>query len=159
LIKPDDYDFQSIYNIPKYVDARDHAEFDEAKELEPENLKPALKLAVVSSIVLSVVLILIWPLPMYFSKYVYSLPFWTFWVALGLGWAFAASLVIIILPIWESREGLVALCRGIIAGKPVEMAPVEVTSAEISAEAEKGMMEVEKVGAAVVNEVVEDVKA
>jgi hypothetical protein len=74
LIKPDNYDFVSIFEIKKFVDARDHVEFDEAKELEPENLKPALKLAVISSIVLTVVLILLWPLPMYFSRYVYSLP-------------------------------------------------------------------------------------
>lgn len=66
---------------------------------------------------------------MYFSRYVYSLPFWTFWVALGLGWAFAASLIIILLPIWESRQGLVDLVKGLIAGKPVV---AEVTSAEMA---------------------------
>ena len=64
---------------------------------------------------------------MYFSKYVFSLPFWTFWVALGLGWAFAAALIIVLLPIWESRQGFVDLFKGIAAGgtiKEVVEAPV-----------------------------------
>lgn len=55
LIKPDDYDFVSIYEIKKLDDPRDQAGFS-ADELEPENLKPALRLAVISSIVLTIAL-------------------------------------------------------------------------------------------------------
>lgn len=59
LVKPDDYDFVSIYEIKKLDDPRDHAGFPE-EELDPAKLKPALRLAVIASIVLTVVLILIW---------------------------------------------------------------------------------------------------
>lgn len=96
---------------------------------------------------------------MFFSRYVFSSPFFTFWVALGLGWAFAAALIIILYPLWESRQGLVDLCKGIASGKPVVSEETKVVSSEITDAAEKGTETVEKAVENVAEAAVEEVKA
>eukprot|EP00898_Chlorokybus_atmophyticus_P008097 jgi/Chlat1/8289/Chrsp78S07735 len=52
---------------------------------------------------LTCVLILFWPLPMYFANYSFSKGFFTFWVVLAVTWAFIGSVIIILAPLWESR--------------------------------------------------------
>lgn len=50
---------------------------------------------------LTISLVILWPIPMYASSYVFSVPFFTGWVAFLFIWAFLAAGVILVLPIWE----------------------------------------------------------
>ncbi len=65
------------------------------------------------AIALSLVLVVIWPLPLYFSGYVFSLQTYTFWVGLAVVWASVAACVIILLPLIESRGGIMQVLRGV----------------------------------------------
>lgn len=49
-------------------------------------LEKAFKLAVWTSVFLFVVLVLLIPLPLFFSSYIYSKPGFTAWIALAFTW-------------------------------------------------------------------------
>ncbi len=48
---------------------------------------------------LALCLVILWPVPMYISGYVFSSSFFTFWVALGLTWAFVATIAVVLYPV------------------------------------------------------------
>ncbi|RUP47702.1 Sodium:solute symporter family-domain-containing protein [Jimgerdemannia flammicorona] len=77
-------------------------------------LKKASRFAFMSSVVLTIVLVIIWPLPMFFSHYVFSKEFFTFWVAVSMIWAICSTVAVAIYPIVESRESIVEVLSGII---------------------------------------------
>ncbi|KAL6748794.1 urea active transporter [Haematococcus lacustris] len=60
--------------------------------------------------ILSVVLFIAWPLLALPAK-VFSRGYWTFWVILAIVWGLLASLVCILLPLWEAREGMWAVTK------------------------------------------------
>eukprot|EP00808_Paulinella_micropora_P019869 g67186.t1 len=49
------------------------------------------------------ILLIIWPIPMYASDYVFTVPFWKGWVVFCIIWALAASVVIILYPLMEIK--------------------------------------------------------
>ncbi|KAF8438524.1 hypothetical protein L210DRAFT_3404300, partial [Boletus edulis BED1] len=51
------------------------------------------------------------PLPMFFSHYVFSRKFYTFWTACTIIWAFVSGTFCIILPLWESRKEMVMILK------------------------------------------------
>jgi hypothetical protein len=71
-------------------DDADKEEYDAMRE-DPVALDKAAKFAYTSSIVLTVVLLLVWPIPMYFSRYVFSPAFFTGWVVLGITWTLISA--------------------------------------------------------------------
>ncbi|KAF8934407.1 urea active transporter [Dissophora ornata] len=79
---------------------------------EDAKLAKASRFARWSSGVLTVVLILLWPLPMFFSKYVFSEGFYTGWVVLSIVWAICSTIAVTIYPIWESRGSIGEVFRG-----------------------------------------------
>ncbi|KAF9554251.1 hypothetical protein BGW38_009335 [Lunasporangiospora selenospora] len=78
-------------------------------------LAKAAQFARWSSGVLTVVLILLWPLPMFFSKYVFSSGFYTGWIILSIVWAICSTIAVTIYPIWESRGAIAEVFKGIFA--------------------------------------------
>lgn len=55
----------------------------------------------------------VWPLPLYFSGYVFSLFVYSLWVGLAFAWASIAACVIILLPLIESRVGIIQVFKKI----------------------------------------------
>lgn len=45
-------------------------------------------------------------MPMYGSRYIFSKPFFTGWVTVGIIWIFCSFIAVVIFPAWESRETL-----------------------------------------------------
>ncbi|KAF5309053.1 hypothetical protein D9619_013578 [Psilocybe cf. subviscida] len=86
---------------------------DEDDELNPEGLKSAFKFATYSSLSLFVVLILLIPLPLFFSSYVYTKNGLTGWVAVGIAWTFLSAIAVVVYPLWESREALLQISKGL----------------------------------------------
>ena len=58
------------------------------------------------AIALSLVLVVVRPLPLYFLGYVFSLYIYSLWVGLAFAWASIAACVIVLLPLIESRVGI-----------------------------------------------------
>lgn len=89
------------------------------------------------SIVLSLALFILWPLPMYFSKYVFSKQFFTGWVVVSIIWVFISTIAVGIYPVYESRYTLLNIMREMwrdMTGKRVPNLPTTNEAAMISEE-------------------------
>lgn len=80
---------------------------------ESQRLKKAFWKAACICIFLALSLIILWPMPMYGSGYIFSKKFFTGWIVVLFIWTFITSFIVIIGPIWEGREGIFHTCRGI----------------------------------------------
>lgn len=61
--------------------------------------------------------LVLWPMPMYGSKYIFSKPFFTGWVSVGMIWIFLSLFAVGIYPIWESRATIVRVVSSMAKGK------------------------------------------
>ena len=56
--------------------------------------------------VLCAIFVVLWPLPMYGTRYIFSRGFFVGWVVVTFLIAWTASLVIVLMPIWQGRHTL-----------------------------------------------------
>ncbi|KAG2004698.1 urea transporter, variant 2 [Coprinopsis cinerea AmutBmut pab1-1] len=87
---------------------------EEANELDPVALRKAFRFASWASISLFVVLILLIPLPLFFSQHIYTVAGFTGWVAVGISWTFFSIFAVVIYPLWESRVAMYQISKGVI---------------------------------------------
>ncbi|EKM53290.1 uncharacterized protein PHACADRAFT_197719 [Phanerochaete carnosa HHB-10118-sp] len=86
----------------------------EDNELDPAKLQKAFRFAAWSSIILLVVMLLIIPLPLFFAQTVFGKRGLAAWVVIGIIWAFASALTVILYPLYESRRELAMIIRGLV---------------------------------------------
>ena len=55
--------------------------------------------------------LLLWPIPMYGSSYVFSKKFFTGWVVVGLIWLFGTTGGVVVFPLWEGRASIARTAR------------------------------------------------
>ncbi|KAF7297841.1 Urea transporter [Mycena kentingensis (nom. inval.)] len=100
------------------------------KELDPVALNKAFRFAAWSSLVLVgsfqiivtekliydqlLVLIILIPLPLFFASTVHGKGGYTAWVVVGIIWTFLSAFSVVLYPLWESREALGLISRGIV---------------------------------------------
>lgn len=53
-------------------------------------------------------------MPLYGTRYIFSKPFFRFWIVFTFAWAFIAALVITLLPLWQGRETMLAIAKELI---------------------------------------------
>ncbi|KAL6756843.1 hypothetical protein V8C86DRAFT_1810197 [Haematococcus lacustris] len=82
-------------------------------EDDKETLDKVLKFTYWFGGSLSVVLFIIWPLLALPAK-VFSRGYWTFWVILAIVWGMAATLVCFLLPLWQARDLIGAVLKGLL---------------------------------------------
>jgi hypothetical protein len=90
--------------LPTMRDEEREALEDEAVLEDPTKLNHVLKVAWIASTVLTLIMCLIIPLPMFLSHYVFSKGFFTGWVVISFIWVFFALFTCAILPIIEATE-------------------------------------------------------
>ncbi|CAG8626350.1 14848_t:CDS:2, partial [Dentiscutata heterogama] len=130
---PDDFDFditRTKLQILTDDEVDENFKHVDDSETDPHRLKKAFKFALWSSICLTLILAVIWPLPMYFSNYVFSKPFFTFWVALSMIWALCGAIAVAIFPVVEARHSVYRVIEGafldITGKKKVEQEEIDV---------------------------------
>ncbi|KAI0944312.1 hypothetical protein AcW1_002055 [Taiwanofungus camphoratus] len=79
-----------------------------------ETLQKSFKVAVWASVIMSFVIILLIPIPMFFSHYVFSLHFFKAWIIICIIWLFVAASITSVLPLWESRMAILEISGGFI---------------------------------------------
>ncbi|KAJ4132958.1 urea active transporter [Fusarium falciforme] len=127
----DKYDWQSMMNIrraddhdvikesgldeeaQRQVAAAQQADFEE----EQRKLEKAFKIASTMTIILTLSFLVLWPMPMYGSRYVFSKPFFTGWVSVGIIWIFLSLFAVGIYPLWESRATIARVCTSLVKGR------------------------------------------
>ncbi len=86
---------------------------DSAKITEDEEtLKKAFKFSVRGGGLMTIILIIVWPMPLIASGYVFELGSYGVWVAISVIWVSVASFFIIFLPIIEARHGIAKVLSG-----------------------------------------------
>jgi SSS family transporter len=114
-----------------------------APEQDMAKLNKASRLAKWLTVFMAVSLLVLWPMPMYGSGYVFSKPFFTGWVVVGIIWIFGSSFAVGLYPLWEGRHSMVRVCRGMLgkakAPQPLQTEAKAVETEETVAHPEKKM--------------------
>ncbi|KAI5867399.1 Na+/solute symporter [Durotheca rogersii] len=63
---------------------------------------------------LTLAFLVLWPFPMYGSGYVFSKPFFTGWVTVGIIWIFCSLGAVGLFPVWEGRATLARTARAVV---------------------------------------------
>ena len=82
------------------------------REQDEEQLKKAFKFSVKGGGLLTLIVIIFWPMPLYFSGYVFDFGFYGLWVGIAIAWVSVASAIIIGMPIAEARHGFAKVFSG-----------------------------------------------
>lgn len=91
-----------LENIPGgHVETRD--EF----EAEQKQLLRAGKISRSMTIAMALAFLVLWPMPMYGSGYMFSKKFFTGWVVVGIIWIFFSFVAVGLFPVFEGRQKLV----------------------------------------------------
>ncbi|CAE6407124.1 unnamed protein product [Rhizoctonia solani] len=102
----------------RIIPAEDDEKHDQGvthdEDLDPVALKGAFRFAAWSSVGLLVVMIILIPFPLFFSQVVFGTKGLATWVAVGIAWTFLAAFAVVIYPLYESRQALVLVSKGII---------------------------------------------
>ncbi|EGY22228.1 urea active transporter [Verticillium dahliae VdLs.17] len=118
--KPQHYDWQSMLNIRQGSDEEDEALDAEtaphehavenaaaaaaAAEEERAKLDKSAKFARWLCVGLTLAFLVLWPMPLFGTAYVFSRKFFTGWVVVGILWLFVSSGIVVFLPLFESRR-------------------------------------------------------
>lgn len=81
-------------------------------EQDRVQLRKAAKTAVIIGSILTLILLICWPIPLIATQYVFSQAFFSFWIVLALSWAILAALFIILMPIIEARSEIRTIFQG-----------------------------------------------
>mgnify|MGYP003708477523 CR=1 FL=1 len=80
--------------------------------VDEATLKKAFKFSLKGGGILTIVTIILWPMPLYFSGYVFDIGFYGFWVSIAIVWVSVAAFTIICMPIYEARHGFAKVFSG-----------------------------------------------
>jgi len=122
MMEGETYDFSTLNDKIKLVE-NDMSGLTEAEQ-DTEELEAARKWITRRGYVLTIVLVLIWPLLSIPAK-VFSKDYFAFWVLLSIVWGFGAAVVITVLPLLESSEEIGAVLSGIMGKKDTPAEPKE----------------------------------
>jgi hypothetical protein len=75
-------------------------------------LKKAYHFSLKGGGILTIICVVVWPLPLYFSGYVFDIGFYGFWVSIAIVWVSIAAFTIICMPIYEARKGFAKVLGG-----------------------------------------------
>lgn len=153
----DNYDYESMRAIRK-ADDHDIAEenhvdlelipgegaHDEAEETR--KLNRAAIVARIITVVMTLILLVLWPFPLYGTSYIFSKKFFTGWVVVGILWLMGSAFIVGLYPLWEGRSSMVhtfgSLFRDMTGQKktPVTVGqpgPDEDSASDVQGESEK----------------------
>ncbi|KAF8122965.1 urea transporter [Boletus edulis] len=134
LIWPDNYDFAETraINSPSAKTVHDGEDAGTEKndaqvsiksvseeteldnELDPVSLEKAFRFAVWSSVIMTLVFMIIIPLPLFGASTLYSVTGFSVWVIIGIIWAFCSAFAVVLYPLWESRAALAMILKGMV---------------------------------------------
>jgi len=116
MMFPQDFDFTTLDSKIKLVENDTSGLTSE--EQDPEMLEASSKWIVSRGWVLTIVLVVIWPL-LSIPAGKFTKDYFAFWVLVAIAWGFGAAIIITFLPLYESIEEMTGVVKG-ISGKKTE---------------------------------------
>ncbi|KAK8852224.1 Sodium:solute symporter family-domain-containing protein [Apiospora arundinis] len=113
--KGDDHDLATSAGVDLERTVGGHEETADEFRSEQAKLARASRISKWTTIVLTLSFLVLWPFPMYGSSYIFSKPFFTGWVTVGIIWIFCSFCAVGLFPVFEGRHTLARTFRFIIA--------------------------------------------
>lgn len=110
----DDHDLAAAAHLDLENIPGGHVETSAEFEAEQKKLSRAGKISKTMTVVLTLAFLILWPMPMYGSGYIFSKQFFTGWVVVGIIWIFCSLFAVGLFPIYEGRKTLVETTKCII---------------------------------------------
>ncbi len=111
LIKPDNFNF----NITKQrIVVAEERVRSLIKDDDETLLKKRTLFGYKYGIIFTLFLVVIWPLPLFFSGYIFSFEFFLFWIMLSIVWTIAAACFLIVKPLIESKREISTVISNIM---------------------------------------------
>ena len=104
--KGDDSDLAASANVDLELVPGESSVSDEMMAEEQHKLKKAAIIARSMTVFLTLSLLILWPMPMYGSGYIFSKKFFTGWIVVGIMWLFFSSFCVGLFPLWEGRHSM-----------------------------------------------------
>lgn len=104
--KGDDHDLADAAGVDLELVPGQTGQSQTDYEVEQAKLLRASKIAKYLCLFLTLALLVLWPFPMFGSRYIFSEKFFTGWVVVGIIWIFIALGCVGIYPLWEGRSGM-----------------------------------------------------
>lgn len=123
---PQNYDYESMKQIRKIEDKDPSQSENGDVELnigqasqasndmsahETQKLNKAAFYSRSLTVFLAVAFLILWPIPMYGTSYVFSKKFFTGWVVVGILWLFCTFFGVVIFPLYEGRQSISRVVR------------------------------------------------
>ncbi|KAL9948702.1 hypothetical protein D7B24_000661 [Verticillium nonalfalfae] len=115
--KGDDHDLANAAGVDLEETPGGHQETSEEFEREQAMLRRAFKISVTATVIMTLAMLILWPMPMYGSAYIFSKPFFTGWVVVGIMWIFCSFCAVGLYPIFEGRATLIHTVKSMLGGK------------------------------------------
>ena len=117
LFRPENFNFSKLKTEIFVVDERIRKRLE--KETNEESLRKASKFSKQYGLTLTLILVVAWPIPLFFSNYVFSETVYHVWIWVAILWAVAAASLVWILPVIQSRDGILHVMKNIVkSSKP-----------------------------------------
>jgi cytochrome bd-type quinol oxidase subunit 2 len=121
--KGDDHDLAAAANIGLERIPGEERRAMEQEQEEQAKLTKAARIARWLTAILALALLVLWPMPMYGSGYIFSKKFFTGWVVVGILWMFCSAFCVGLYPLWEGRKTSIRTFKAIFSeimgrGKP-----------------------------------------
>ncbi|KAJ6005332.1 hypothetical protein N7451_003276 [Penicillium sp. IBT 35674x] len=119
------YDYESMRQIRRVDDSEvaadahvdielvpgEHGPSDTENEEEVRKLNKAALYSRTLTVFMAFAMLILWPIPMYGTSYVFSKKFFTGWVVVGILWLFCTLFGVVVFPLYEGRESIVRVVR------------------------------------------------
>ncbi|KAG9772869.1 Na+/solute symporter, partial [Aureobasidium melanogenum] len=93
------------------VPAQMTGELDAAAERDQAKLNKAAVISRTLTAFMTVAMLVLWPMPMYGSGYIFSKKFFTGWVVVGILWLFCSAFCVGLFPLWQGRKTIAHTVR------------------------------------------------
>ncbi|EEU34692.1 uncharacterized protein NECHADRAFT_70607 [Fusarium vanettenii 77-13-4] len=123
----DRYDWSSMAAIKQIEDSNSSDMMEDSENASPPatftlvvpeedkaKLNKASKTAKIMTVCMTLALLVLWPMPMYGSSYVFSKEFFTGWVVVGIIWLCGSSIAVGLFPLWEGRHSMLRVAKGML---------------------------------------------
>lgn len=109
LLKKTSFRWEELQERIKLVDISEK----ELKQLDVDKatLRKAFRFSLKGGGLMTLILIIAWPMPLFFANYVFDIGFYSLWVGISIVWVSAATFFIVGLPIIEARHGIAQVAR------------------------------------------------
>ncbi|KAL1952743.1 hypothetical protein VTO42DRAFT_4300 [Malbranchea cinnamomea] len=111
----DDADIVPTAQDDKGITSRAISAAEIQTEEEVKKLNRTAKIARILTVSVTICLLILWPMPMYGSSYVFSKRFFTGWVTVGFIWLFGTTFGVVLYPLWEGKSTMKRTVTGILA--------------------------------------------